>query len=288
MKNTQKQSIKIPAITAAPQISTIATEPLFNSSEAERKLSPIDQYTNNNKVLNIIGLGAEDTTNKELYLLVFLGYMSAVESYLRALFRGIISIDSYSQRIVAHMEITYAAAVYHEGHILPDALFEGTSLASPKNVRETIKKYIGITKNLPSDVETVLSEFDKICELRHCCIHRFGKLGAKNAVKLGIYKHKEFLENPMALKKHDLENISHFLRAFVNTLNRYLFESLLDRMAKNKGSKGEALYDQNWHWHYNKDKKRFNIYYNLFASTLDSQSSPLAKVIYDSYRKKYR
>ncbi len=282
----KSQNLPYPSISSSVVITPIDTVGLFKSDYSEPQASPIDQYFENNKSLNLISLSNPFSQHKAS--IVLLGYMSAVESYLRAVFRGVVSIDEYSQSLVEDMDIPYAAAVYHEGHLLPDALFEGISLASPHNIKESLKKYIGLKGKTPSDVEKVLGEFAKICELRHCCVHRFGKLGTKNAVRLGLKSHHKLLEKPLHLSQQNLEEISFILRSVVNTINRYMFESLLDRMANNKGDQGQRLYSVTWAWNYTKDKKRFLKYYQLFASMEDSAPSPSSKNIYDIYRTKFK
>lgn len=286
MTNTAKSLIAYPAITSSMPVTSLDTSILFTENHADLGLSPIDQYYENNKSLNLISNSVPHT--QEMTSIILLGFMSAVESYLRALFRGVIIIDTYSQKLVENMDITYAAALHHEGDRLPDALLEGISLASSDNIKHSIKQFIGIKGNLPRDVDKVLLEFSKICELRHCCVHRFGKLGAKNAVKLGLTNHSRFLDKPINLTVQHMEDISATLRSLVNTINRFIFESLLDRMARNKNDHGEPIYDIDWLWNYTKDRKRFLEYYNLFATSQDTTPSPPAKDIYDKYKQKFK
>lgn len=242
--SSNNRNSQLPPITSSAVISSIDTSKYFMSTYLEPNASPIDQYFENNKTLNLIALTGNFSNEKAA--IVILGYMSAVESYLRAIFRGTIVIDEYAQKLVEKMEVPYAAALHHENNNLPEALFEGTSLANPNNIKASLREFIGIKGKLPSDVIKVLDEFAKICEIRHCCVHRFGKLGAKNAVNLGLGNHSTFLEKPLNVNQTDLEEISYILRAVVNTINRFMYESLLDRMAKNKGDQGQSLYSSNW------------------------------------------
>lgn len=57
--------------------------------------------------------------------LIVLGVVGAVESYLRRLFRQIISIDQEAQNAVYERVIPYGAAVRLPIELLPEALFEG-------------------------------------------------------------------------------------------------------------------------------------------------------------------
>lgn len=286
MTSIKKNNVMIPAITTSSVVSPIDTSGLFEHGYSEPELSPIDQYFENNQALNVIALTG--TFSQQKASIVLMGYMSAVESYFRALLRGIICVDEPSQKLVENMDIPYAAAVHHKNDLLPEALFEGTSLANPKNIKDAIRDHIGIKGEPPSDVQKVLKEFGKICELRHCCTHRFGKLGSKNAVRLGLNDHSELLEKPLHLNPQNLEDISFILRSLVNTFNSYIYENLLTRMAKNKDEKGQPMYSSSWSWNYTKDKKRFSNYYQLFSSTKDIAPSPDMKIIYFAYRDKYK
>ena len=279
-------SHNLPEITTSGVISALDTSQFFLPNYSEPNLSPVDQYIENNRVLNLIPLSG--SYSKEMASIIILGYMSAVESYLRAVCRGVIGIDEHAQKLVEKMEITYAAAVYHDRQHLPEALFESTSLANPYNIKSILREYIGIKGNLPSDVRAVLVEFSKVCEIRHCCVHRFGKLGAKNAIRLGLSLHSSFLEKPFIISQNDLEEISHILRAVVNTINRFVYECLLERMARNQDSNGIGVYSENWTWNYNRDKRRFLRYYNLFRTTRDTVPSPQAIDIYNTYRTKFK
>lgn len=279
-------SLAYPPITSSMAVTAVDTSALFDQAYAEPELSPIDQYFANNKPLNLIS--SSQSFKQDLASIVLLGYMSAVESYFRAILRGVIIIDSYSQKLVENADIPYAAAIHHQGHLLPEALLEGVSLASATKLKDTLKSLLGLKGAWPADVEKVLGEYSKICELRHCCVHRFGKLGTKNAVRLGLAEHHKLLEKPIQLTQENLEDISFVLRSVVNTINRFIFESLLDRMATNRGDQGQKLYLESWLWNYTMDRKRFLQYYNLFSSKEDTAPSPSPKSIYDAYRLKYR
>jgi len=276
----------LPAITSSAVISPIDTSTYFREDYSEPNYSPIDQYIENTKALNRIALSG--TFSREMGAIVILGHMSAVESYLRAVLRGVITIDEVSQKLVEKSMVPYAAALHHDIRLLPEALFEGISLASTKNIKDTLKGMIGIKGSYPPDVTKVLDEFSKVCEIRHCCVHRFGKLGAKNAADLGLSDHSLYLEKPLDIQQADLEDILYILRAVVNTLNRFMYESLLARMAKNKNDLGQQPYPNSWTWDYNKDRRRFLKYYNLFYTIEDSSPSPAAKSIYDIYRGNYK
>src|SRR5690606_7435082 len=116
--------------------------------------------------------------------LVVLGCISVFESYMREVIRRTILIDDITKRNCEAMPLSYGAAISHRASLLPEAILEDVSFAGKKNVIESLKNFIAIKGTLPNSLLLALDEFSKVCELRHCLVHRFGKLGAKNAIKL--------------------------------------------------------------------------------------------------------
>lgn len=266
---------------------TFNTATLFDPGFIDTKTSPIDQFLNNTNSLNIIYLNTNPLT-PVLANLVFLGYVSAVESYVRALIRGLINIDEYAQRIVETRPVSYGAAIHHSPHLMPEALMEGSSLADPDTIKSTLEKLVGISLPL-SELKKPFDEFNKLCHLRHCCIHRFGKLGVNNAIELGLLNHKHLLEKPIHLTKDDLNNIADTLRTFVKTLNNTTYRSILERTMNRTKKNNRQIddppkYTVSWTWDYRRDKGRFKEYYDLFSTKVDTIASPSDKEMYLRFR----
>lgn len=262
----------------------VETAPLFDQAHVDRKRSPIDEYIENTNALNRLYLNAEPLT-RELGSLVLLGLMSAVESYFRAMFRGVINVDEYAGRLAEPQAVSFGAALHLDPKMLPEAVLEEYSFASAKNIKDAIRELGGIKGHLPADIEGGLLEFQKICEMRHCCVHRFGKLGAKNAIKLGLGTHRSMLEKPLLLDRIALERVGASLRSFVKAINNFVFGALMERTVANRVD-GQILtpYSRNWVWSWQPDRARFLRYYVLFASSVDSVPSPAAKDVYESLR----
>jgi hypothetical protein len=271
------------AITSLQALTPLDTVGLFAASAGSVDPSPIDQFIANTEVINIIYMPAPDPLPAEFGTLVLLGYMSAVESFFRALLRGLINIDEHTRRLAEPKSVSFGAALHHRRSLLPEALFEEMSFAGLKNIEMMLRDIIGIKGQFPGEVLTVLSEFKKVCELRHCCIHRFGKLGAKNAITLGLERHSQILEHPFSPTKDNLQEIADLLRTFAKTVNNFIFHSVLIRTIDARYQQvGDA--DQKWSWNYNQDRKNFLPYYTLFAATTDSPPSPPVRSVYDSFR----
>lgn len=283
-----RTSADFSAITAVGSYSTsIDTAKLFDNVFTDTHNSPIDQFLTNTNTLNVIYLNATPLTPM-LATLVFMGYVSAVESYIRALIRGLINIDEEAQRIVEAKMVSFGAAIHHSKQLLPEALMEGTSLANPASIKSTLENLVGII--LPTAaLKKLLDEFNKLCHLRHCCIHRFGKLGTNNAIELGLSTHKDLLEKPIRLSKDDLDKIADTLRTFVKTVNNTTFRLILDRTVHQKKSNklpddSSPMYSKIWTWDYRKDRSRFSGYYKLFVTHVDTIPSPPINEMYQRFR----
>jgi hypothetical protein len=179
------------------QVTQFDTSDLFDNNYSESNLSAIDTFLEKTQGLTQL-LGQLQRCNPPisehlfnlLTNLLVLGYISAVESYFREIIRKIIVIDESAQKACESESLTYGAALIHSQEMLPEALLENCSFASKKNIVDAIRKYIGIKGNMPNDVDEILGHFSKVCQLRHCIVHRFGRLGSKNMIELGLMAHK--------------------------------------------------------------------------------------------------
>ncbi len=272
------------SITPAPAIQSLATACLFNTPNipSASVQSPIDLFLNNTKEINKIF--ASQNVTPALGSLVLLGYVSAFESYVRAVVRRIINIDEFAMSLNEGSNVHFGAALHQSAEMLPEALLEGTSFASVQNVKDVIKKRIGIKGRIPADVELALNKFQPICELRHCVVHRFGSLGAKNAIKLGLSDHRGLIEHSLALDQQALNKIALIVIAVAKTINSFLFDSLIERVATNKDDSGKPIYNESWIWDYRKDRTRFLTYYRIFSLTVEPTPTPQAFDLYDQLR----
>lgn len=232
-------------------------------------LSAIDQFFAATRSLNIL-LPVRNNYTPQLGHLVLLGHMSATESYFRTMIRRAILIDRIAQAAVHNLDISYAAAQHQrDTKLLPEALLEKTSFSSSANIAASLKSFLGIKGEVPLQVQAVLEQFSKVCQLRHCLVHRFGKLGSRNAVNLGIDSHKGLLEKPLSVGYDDIQIAFDILRQCVTIVNNHVFFVLVTRIPDWKGIWG-------------KDKKAFNSYYIQFATATDTPTSPDAKDIYSA------
>lgn len=257
--------------------SKLDTRNLFDRDYCEPDLSAIDTFIGKTRALNKM-IAKKVEFQEQLPNLLLLGYISAVESYIREIIRRLIVIDEESRSACENQTLTYGAAIIHQNSdMLPEALLENRYFASKKGIVDAVKDFLGIKGNLPPKVDEVLDEFSRVCQLRHCIVHRFGKLGSSNAIKLGLMEHKECLEKPLKIDDKTLQDIFRICYNTVKIINEFLFQKILSRTLE--------LEDCMWTWDLRKDKKEFQKYYHLFVSKEDS---PSIKEIYDELKKAYR
>lgn len=263
---------------------------LFQATAAHPGNSPIDRYLENSNKLSKIYTNSpfKEAMTPELGAVLLLGYVSAVESYMRGIIRGLVHIDEHTNNLAAPKQLTYFAASIHDPKLLPEALFESVSFSGAWNVSTTLKEFCGITGmgggNYPKELKPAFAKFSDICQLRHCCVHRFGLLGAGSAHRLGVVN-KNLIEKPLALTVDALDDISTILEKFVLSLNSYIYRDVLERsFIKSKSittDESERQYKTDeWARDYTQDESRFVRYYNLFAVT---SVSPSSISVIDSY-----
>lgn len=212
--------------------------------------------------------------NYQLNNLVFLGYISAVESCLRCLTRQLVLADEFTADHVSDQKISFGAALHSHRDLLPEAFLEEMTFISKDSVEKLLTQVIGIKAQNLSDV---LEEYNRICQLRHCIVHRFGKLGTNNAIKLGLRTHKTLLEKPIQISTEDLNKIGYTLVNLVKAINNSVYEQVLERSAK----QSEA-----WSWEFARDEEVFSKIYMVFASSLDPAPSPSCADAYDAFKAK--
>lgn len=272
------------------QMPPVLTKDIFKHAPSIVNLSPIDRFTDNcNGISKLIVreeyLNKSENIPAELATMAILGYVSAFESYIRAILVGLISIDEYAQIVVERKTLTYGAAINHSRPLLPDALLEGTSFASRDNIKDALREFLRLKVADMHDLDDNLKEFQRICEVRHCCVHRFGRLGSNNAINLGLGEHASLLEARVSPDIDQLQEIFLAIRVLVRSLNATIFSAIIERTTSQiRDDKFPYTYQVQWTWRWNSDRTRFMRYYTLFQSTKDVVTSPDARDVYNSFR----
>lgn len=268
------------AITTIGALSDPCTKTVdfFDCNYVETSFSAIDTYIENCKEINKLW-GNDTKISPELSRLLLLGYVSAIESFLRSAFRSIINTDAKAQADAHSYTMPYGAFLYHSKETGAESLLEGISFANGQAIKSAIGKFLD-HKDIPTEIDGMLKEFEKICQLRHCCVHRFGKLGTQNGISLGLESHSKALEKPLVLSKDVLANIASWLMSFAKALNNFMFRILIERSTSEKNA-----YRVAWLWSYSKDETEFLRIYNLFLTTKDGTPSPSPEDMYERFKR---
>lgn len=267
-------------INSFASVSRLNTQNLFDKNFVEPDTSAIDNFFDETRSLHTL-ISDPNNIPGQLTNLILLGHVSAVESYFRKIIRKIVNIDEISRKLCENQSITFGAAITHDKEMLPEALMEDYSFASEKRIKEAFKTFLGVKGNPPDSVNEILNQFSKVCQLRHCIVHRFGRLGSKNAIAFGLADHKDYLEKPLNISFNDLQDIFLICHNTVKEINNYLFRKILTRTVEENTVQ--------WTWDLTKDKTAFKKYFVIFASD-DSPPTPKPTVIstYNEFKKIFK
>ncbi len=257
---------------------TLSTATLFDVAHVESNESAIDQYLA--RLASINQLAPDPTAFNSLQAqLILLGVVAAVESYFRTLLRRLITLDPECQKCAEDQAVTFGAAMHLPKRMMPEALLERVTFVSEASLIDAIRQFVGVKGNLPPDLQATFRDYAIVCHLRHCAVHRFGKLGVKNAIFLGLAAHKPSLEKPLLLTYPALQNAIAIATGVVKTTNNYLFNEVLSRLPP-------ATWTSTWA----KDRRSFMPYYGLFADTVSSTKAAPPRdvyVLFQSQRSKF-
>ncbi len=256
------------SVCVAPANPILITQVLFDSLYKESPDSPIDEFLNRLGAINKL---APQPMNFDPFQgqLVLLGAIAAVESFVRTLLRKIISLDEDSQASVNDKDVSFGAALHLSKELLPEAILERRSFISKKSIHEALRELLAVKGAFPADLDKSIEDYVRVCQLRHCAVHRFGKLGTSNAISLGLADHKDLLEKPLKLDYVALQNTIAIATGVVKTLNNFLFNEILSRVPSGK-----------WTGIYSQDRSLFIRYYSLFCDKVSTNRTMQANQLY--------
>lgn len=223
---------------------------------------------------------ANTQINSKLMNLLLLGYISSVEAYVRKLLRDLINIDVFVRQECELKTISFGATYYQSKEMLPESLMEGVSFAKSENIIRKCNELLGLSiqPSRGSRLDIAMNEYNSICQLRHCIIHRFGKIGVNNVMELGLHDEsfKECIEKPLKLEFSKIQKISKVTTNLVRELNQQIWEKIMVRL---QNSDADI-----WTWDFRTDKKIFRKYAAIFFETKTFTLDHKLKSIYDQYR----
>lgn len=249
-------------------IPVLHTHKLFDARYKEPPGSPIDEFLTRLQLINLLAPHPNSFDPLQGQL-VLLGVIAAVESYLRTIFRQLIVVDPTCQESVHKRDVSFGAAMHLPKDMLPEAILERIAFVSYASIVDALRDLLGVKGPVPSDLDAAIRAYVRVCQLRHCAVHRFGKLGVSNAIALGLADHTTMLEKPLNLNYAALQAAISISTGLVKTTNNFLFNEILSRIPHTS-----------WTGEYTDDRSLFMRYYVLFADKISTFRSAAPKKIY--------
>ena len=238
----------------------LETRECIDGAHTRPNISPISEYNQEASELRRY-VRQQNEFDPRLFNYILLGHVSLAEGYFRSVIRKAILIDKYALSAVAEQKVTFAAAQHLAKDMIPESLLEGVSFTSSKNLTDSFKSYLGLTGH-HNEIAASLENYERICQLRHCIVHRFSYLGSANAAKLGIDDHSQLIEKPIVFDYARAQAALQVIDVAVRLVNNFLFTSLVYRVRDKSG----------WQWVYKRDKALFSKYYRTFIDPNEAGS----------------
>ena len=190
--------------------------------------SPIDQFYL--EIQNINNLFPFEVwgTNYWVGSLASIAIVSSVENYFRQIFSKILKLCVDSQNLSANNQISLGSVIWHPSNEIERGAFENLSLASSESIKKTAKKFIGIDLKAKG-LEIILTEFDKVCELRHGIVHSGREVAGKNGIKLMLSSTNSITK--IEIDFAQFQEIMSVCNALVVAANKILFVEISTRWA---------------------------------------------------------
>lgn len=255
---------------------SLITSECFDRYHVYNDDSPINNFFESAKELN--RFESPESLRQIDRNMVILLYVALVESYFREILRSIINVDKYALKTCESSELKFHSARTLAKEMLPIAILEDYSFAGSKSIEDAFRKILGIKGNFPREIKDPLNDFEKVCQFRHCIIHKFGYLGPDNVIKLGSSEHEELMNKPLLLNFEQLQEVINACNNIVKDVNNYLFKWFVTATIKYEY--------QDWTQDYDEDKEIFSKYFDIFYSKEHREDKEVfMKEAYDEFLK---
>jgi len=226
--------------------------------------SPIDIFYE--KIKSILKLGTVDflKTNEVLGASLFLGIISSTDNYFRSIFSKTLSICPYSKAISSEKKTALGSILWHSNNDLLKGVFEFNSFTSSKIIGNTTQNYFGFDLSKTS-INTVISEYEKLCELRHCIVHSDSMLSGKNALRLNVESCKTNYK--IIVNFAQLQECCAICTKLVTSFNTIFFEEIARRWALKWDVNGKRKASQ--------ELEQFRYVWDIFFSVSDENKSSI-------------
>ena len=217
--------------------------------------SPIDEYQS--RITEILRFGTPARLSEQSLLgrLLALNVVSAAEAYFRSALSAAMEMCPIAQAIAAEKTINLGGMLWHGRQGFSRSAFDHLSFASSEDLKKASSAYLGFSLAL-STFQAPLSEYDKVCHLRHGIVHNDGVLPGRNAVKLDIPRMGGLAR--LTVDYRNLQDIAAVTTTLIGTYNRELFDFLCKRWAIDWRNRAD--------WDQSRQVGLFNKIWDLCAS----------------------
>ncbi|MGA4531562.1 hypothetical protein ACPA1H_14525 [Ectopseudomonas chengduensis] len=220
--------------------------------------APIDFFRENSREIIAYGTPERLQEMDKLGGFLLLGLVSSAEGYFRSIFSAALDICPVSKRFAAEKQINLGGVLWHGKDEFRRSAFEHMSFASAKELMTASRGYISFEMK-GSVFDSILEDFDVICNLRHGLIHNAGILPGRNAVQIDIQRYSKSVE--ILIDYAFLQSAAATLDSLVATYNRALFLQMCERWADSWRNRAD--------WIPGEERKRFMQIWNVFSNKLD-------------------
>lgn len=127
-------------------------------------------------------------TDTEVLGLLLLGVVSAAEFYFRSVLGVALDVCPVCRQNAEMLKVPIGAFEFFAESGYSHALgsFEHESLADAQKIRQECKRFTGFDLGKDTSADKAITDFEILCELRHCLVHARGLAGLKacRALKL--------------------------------------------------------------------------------------------------------
>lgn len=189
--------------------------------------TPIDEYEESSKKFIVLAGTAGAVEDKFQIRLLLLGLVSSCEYYFRRVLSEVISACPISRAVCAKHTVNFSAATYFSSRNIGLALTDEAVFSGAHNIEAETKRLTGISTSDSASVKEALSEYQKVCIIRHASVHSYGLLGGKNFSELNI---QSIGNLEVALTSDSFQEIADVCLNLVRAYNRQMWTSMIARM----------------------------------------------------------
>ena len=227
--------------------------------------SAIDRYYKDSR--SIILFASQGLLSAHAWLgpTLSLSLVSCVENFFRNVMGDVINICPVSQKASAEKNINLGSMLWHSNKAERCA-FEGTSFSNAKNIRSALRGFIGLSEKQVCELDDVLEEYEKVCQMRHVIAHSSGIVQGLNAIQLHIPRsHDEvFLKIDYA----NLHKIAAVCLSVVLAVNEMLFGVIAKRWAIDWRKESS--------WDVSRENELFRSLWSVFFSEVDKREGQIS------------